>query len=99
MAADAVVSRELRSLQDELSISQRERVLAAPPAAGMTAMPPVAPAETADEQEVREELRDLVNEITTFFEEAEKNVAAHPTESMVGALLVGVLIGRLLGRR
>jgi hypothetical protein len=33
MAADVVVSRELKLLQDELSIAQRERVaaLAAPP--------------------------------------------------------------------
>jgi hypothetical protein len=98
MAADAVVSRELRSLQDELSISQREHV--SPPAVGgTTSMPPVPPTETVEEGELRQQLRELVNEVTTFFEEAEKNIAAHPTESVVGALLVGVLIGRLLGRR
>jgi hypothetical protein len=104
MPTDAVVSRELRSLQDELSSSQRERVSAAPsaapsPAAGKAAAPPGPPAEPAEEQELRHQLGDLVNEATTFFEEAEKNIAAHPTESVVGALLVGVLIGRLLGRR
>jgi len=97
MATDAVVSRELRSLQDELSITQRERV--SPAAGGATPMPPVPPTETVEEQELRQQLRELVNEVTTFFEEAEKNIAAHPTESVVGALLVGVLIGRLLGRR
>lgn len=103
MAADAVVSRELRSLQEELSTSQRERVSPTPsPAAaasGPTATPPPPPEETAEEHELRQQLRELVNEATTFFEEAEKNIAAHPTESVVGALLVGVLIGRLLGRR
>jgi hypothetical protein len=104
MAADAVVSRELRSLQEELSTSQRERVSPTPsPAAaasGPTAAPPPPPEETAaEEHELRQQLRELVNEATTFFEEAEKNIAAHPTESVVGALLVGVLIGRLLGRR
>jgi len=100
MAADAVVSRELRSLQDELSTSQRERVApaSAPPAAPTT-MPPSPPTETTEEQELRQQLRELVNEVTTFFEEAEKDIAAHPTQSVVGALLVGVLIGRLLGRR
>ena len=99
MATDAVVSRELRSLQDELSISQRERASPAAGAGGTTAMPPVPPTETVEELELRQQLRELVNEVTTFFEEAEKNIAAHPTESVVGALLVGVLIGRLLGRR
>jgi ElaB/YqjD/DUF883 family membrane-anchored ribosome-binding protein len=39
-----------------------------------------------------------MKEATSFFDEAEKNIAAHPTESVVGALLVGILIGRLLGR-
>ena len=108
MATDAVVSRELKSLQDELSTSQRERLLPPTPptpptppaaAAGPTATPPPPPKETAEEHELRDQLRELVNEATTFFEEAEKNIAAHPTESVVGALLVGILIGRLLGRR
>jgi ElaB/YqjD/DUF883 family membrane-anchored ribosome-binding protein len=27
-----------------------------------------------------------------------KGIAAHPAQSVVGALLVGILIGRLLGR-
>jgi hypothetical protein len=103
MATDAVVSRELRSLQEELSTSQRGRVSPTPsPAAaatGQTATPPPPPKEAKEEGELREQLRELVNEVTNFFEEAEKNIAAHPTESVVGALLVGVLIGRLLGRR
>jgi ElaB/YqjD/DUF883 family membrane-anchored ribosome-binding protein len=103
MAADAVVSRELKSLQEELSTSQRERVSTtpSPPAAasGTAAAPSLPPKEAAEERELREQLRELVNEATTLFEEAEKNIAAHPAESVVGALLVGVLIGRLLGRR
>ena len=103
MAADAVVSRELKSLQDELSTSQRERLSPTPPpaaaASGPPATPPPPPKETAEEHELRDQLRELMNEATAFFEEAEKNIAAHPTESVVGALLVGVLIGRLLGRR
>lgn len=103
MAADAVVSRELKSLQEELSTSQRERMSPTPsPAAaasGTTATPPPPPQEAAEEFELREQLRELVNQVTTFFEETEKNITAHPTQSVVGALLVGVLIGRLLGRR
>ncbi len=99
MTADVVASRELKSLQDEMLAAQRDR-LAGAPAPPTTAPGPREPAEeSSDERELREQLRELVNEVTTFFEEAEKNIAAHPTESVVGALLVGVLIGRLLGRR
>lgn len=100
MATDAVALRELKSLREELSTSQRERVSSpAATTSGTTATPPAPPQEAAEERELREQLRELVNEATTFFEEAEKNVAAHPTESVFGALVVGIMIGRLLGRR
>jgi len=99
MAADVVVSRELKSLQDELSAAQRERSTA-------PAVPPAAPPgsaepfrEAPDEGELRDQLGQLVDEVTGFFEQAEKDIAAHPAQSVVGALLVGLLIGRLLGRR
>ncbi len=98
MAADVVVSRELRSLQDEMSAAQRERseVRPAPPAAAPGAAEP--PQQTADEHELRDQLRELTSEVTSFFDEAEKSISTHPTQSVVGALLVGILIGRLLGR-
>jgi hypothetical protein len=101
MPADAVVSRELNSLQQELSASQRERASpSAAPAVVASGSPPTPPPkEDAAEHELREQLRELMNEVTGFFEEAEKNVAAHPTQSVIGALLVGILIGRLLGKR
>jgi len=98
MGADVVVSRELKSLQDEMSAAQRERseVRAAPPAAAPSAAESPHPA--ADEGELRDQLRELTSEATRFFDEAEKGISAHPTQSVVGALLVGILIGRLLGR-
>jgi len=97
MAADAVVSRELKSLQDEMSVALRERSSgpAVPPPPAPAADPPKA---TADERELRDELSELTSEVTRFFDEAEKGISAHPTQSVVGALLVGILIGRLLGR-
>lgn len=99
MTADVVVSHELKSLQDELAAARRER-LAAPPAPPVPSSGLAGPVnETADEGELRDHLRELVNEVTGFFEEAEKSVSAHPAQSVVGALLVGILIGRLLGRR
>ncbi len=103
MARDAMVARELKALQEELSIPQQERAVpAASPAP--VAEPPTAaaagpPQDTAEERELRDHLRELAGEATKFFEEAEKNIAMHPTQSVVGALLIGILIGSLLGRR
>ncbi len=99
MSADAVVSRELRSLQDELSTMQRERSATPPPAGAPGSGSAEAAKDTAGERELREQLNRLIEELTGFFEEAEKNIAAHPAQSVVIALAVGILIGRLLGRR
>ena len=91
-----MVSREFQSLRAELSAVQRER-----PAASTAA--PTSPVEEleekSDERELRDQLSQLVSEVTSFFDEAEKNIAADPTQNVVGALLVGILIGRMLGRR
>ena len=96
MTADVAVSHELKSLQDELSAARRARL--APPAEPSSSLAePVN--ETAEEHQLREHLRELTDEVTGFFEEAEKSVSAHPAQSVVSALLVGILIGRLLGRR
>ena len=98
MAADMVVSRELKSLQDELSATQRERP-ATPAAPSATPAEPATPSNTdGNEGELREQLRELASEVTSFFEDAEKGIVAHPTQSVVGALLLGILVGRLLGR-
>lgn len=104
MATDAIVSRELKSLQEELAASQRERAAAsgqanAPAPATTAAASGELPKETLEEKELRDQLRELMSEVTDFFAEAEKNISAHPAQSVVGALLVGILIGRLLGRR
>ncbi len=100
MSTDAVVSRELKSLQDEFSAAQRERQAASskPPAAPSRSAPESV-SDTADEKELRDLLPEFADEISRFFEQAEKNIAARPTQSVIGALLVGILIGRLLGRR
>jgi hypothetical protein len=101
MAPDVLVSRELKSLQQELSASRKERAPSpAAAAAGMT--PPTAPEsvpETPDERQLRDQLGQFASELTNLFTDAEKGISAHPTQSVVGALLVGILIGRLLGRR
>jgi ElaB/YqjD/DUF883 family membrane-anchored ribosome-binding protein len=110
MVADPVLSRELRSLQDEIAASQRARVSSPPDrpiannakaASEPAAFPANQPAETAEDEEekLQGEFREFLDEATKFFDEAEKSVSAHPAASMVGALVVGILIGRLLGRR
>src|SRR5579864_9350360 len=95
MASDDVVSRELKSLQQELSAAQRERSAAA---AAPPTQPPSSP-ETVegspDKHEWRDQLSELADAITGFLEEAEKDIAAHPAQSVIGALVVGILIGRL----
>lgn len=100
MATDAIVARELKSLQEELSASQKERpTTAAAPAAAMPSAAAEPVRETPDEGELRDQLREFANELTNFFDEAERSISAHPGQSVIGALLVGILIGRLLGRR
>ena len=101
MTADAVLSRELNSLHEELSAaSRRERP--SPPAADASAnraitAPVSQPEGTAEEQ--HGELGNFVHVIKEFIEDAEKDVSMHPTASVIGAIIVGILIGRLLGRR
>lgn len=100
MAADAIVTQELNSLQQELSASQKERVAAT--AAASAAAPPLSSepvTEAPEEWEMPGQLGELIDEVTQFFQEAEKNIAAHPAQSVIGALLVGILIGRVVGRR
>jgi ElaB/YqjD/DUF883 family membrane-anchored ribosome-binding protein len=102
MAADAVVSRELKSLQNELLVTQQERAAAsASPSAvpSEAALLPNRPAEPAEDSELRGYLRELANEMTSFFDDAEKTISAHPAQSVAGALLLGILIGQLMSRR
>ena len=91
MAADAILSQELNSLKEEISASKRERPAASPPGA-----PPESAAEAGQD---REQLRQFVDELSKLVEEGGKNISAHPVASLAGALVVGILIGRLLGRR
>jgi ElaB/YqjD/DUF883 family membrane-anchored ribosome-binding protein len=103
MASDVLVSRELKSLQNELASAKADRTPRAEQSAA--ASPVVAPANTTEssakpeEAELQGYLRQLVEEVTELFGEAEKSISAHPTQSVAGALILGILIGRLLGRR
>lgn len=107
MPADAVLSRELKSLQDEIATSQRARA-SLPPDIAMASNPEAISAvaaigtesaEDGGEEKLQNEFREFIEEVTKFFNEAENNIAAHPAASVVGALVVGILIGRLLAHR
>ena len=102
MASDVQLSHELKALQDELSAAQRSREQSTPPPGAGDAGKAAAaepPEDAANTDELRKELGEFVDTMTALFEEAEKNVAAHPVASVMGALVVGILIGRLLGRK
>lgn len=101
MATDAVLSRELKSLQEEISASRRDSqspLADQTTATAETGAPADQPEDMQAEQQLHGEVREFVNEITEFFADAEKNISAHPTATVIGAMVVGILIGRLLGR-
>lgn len=100
MASDPALSRELKALREELSTAQRERAgPVAAPEREPSAPPSQPPEDRAEDEHLRKQLGEFIDEATQFFEHAEKSIAAHPAQSVVGALLVGILIGRLIGRR
>ena len=102
MVTSAEVSRGPKSLQEELSASQREHP--SPPAGPVsvsagTAKQTSQPEDAADEQQLHGTVGNFIEAITEFFEEAEKNVSAHPAAHVIGGIVVGILIGRLVRRR
>ena len=102
MVADSEVSREPRSLQEGRSASQREHPSspADPVSVSAGTAPQTSqPEDTTDEQQLHGTAGKFIEAITEFFEEAEKNVSAHPTAHVIGGIVVGILIGRLVGRR
>lgn len=98
MPLDPLLTRELKALQEQLQASPRRVPAAAPEPAPPDARLPSAD-DTSEPQRLRDEIAEFVREAVTLFDETQKNVAEHPTASVIGALVVGILIGRLLARR
>lgn len=98
MTADATLTHELRSLHRTLAGSHQKR--RPRPADGDAA------ANKTDRRRKRSGENGLHAEIARFIElmadrleEAKENASIHPAISIVGAVVVGTLIGRLLARR
>jgi ElaB/YqjD/DUF883 family membrane-anchored ribosome-binding protein len=101
VTADAVLSREVKSLHDEVSAARNSDP---PPArddtrGGETGQRAAQPEANVADQGPQTEAGEIVKAIAEFVAEAENNIATHPAANMLGALVVGILIGRLLARR
>jgi ElaB/YqjD/DUF883 family membrane-anchored ribosome-binding protein len=99
MAADGPGSQELKTLQEELSTSQKERAAAAAASGAASANAAGSTADTPDEKELSDQLGQFADELKSLFDGLDKSISAHPGRSVIGAMLVGILIGRLFGRR
>jgi ElaB/YqjD/DUF883 family membrane-anchored ribosome-binding protein len=102
MAADATLTHELRALKEELAAGRGERAAAAAEQAEhaeeLQAEPPPME-EAAEDRHIVEQLQDLIATFKDYIQEAEHNIEEHPAASVIGALLLGILIGRHIGKR
>ena len=100
MVVDPVLSGELTALREELSASRRQRQPMQSQVADETkAASAGAPEDEAEELQELQELQELLDETVKFVEEAGRNLSTHPVANVVGAFVVGIMIGRLFGRR
>lgn len=97
VTTDPTLSHEVKSLHKELAAARNSARPAATDDFRETAEP--APPPQADDQGAQTQAGEFVKAIAEFVAEAENNIATHPTANMLGALVVGILIGRLLARR
>jgi hypothetical protein len=83
MAADGLVSRELKTLKVELSISQKERAAAVSAAEGTGPVHVGGPVtETPGNKEMSDQLGQFVDELKGLFDGVDKSISAHPERSV-----------------
>ena len=90
--SDADLHAEIEALRREIAAMRAEQTAAKSGAAK------AEEAIEAGAATLTEQLRGLAREIADFTEETEKGVVTHPLTSVVGALVLGILIGRVLPR-
>jgi hypothetical protein len=90
---DADLRAEIEALRREIAAMRAERKAKIDPEEDA--------AESAAESasgNLMDQVRTLAQEISAFAEGTEKSVIDHPLTSVLGALLLGILIGRLIHR-
>jgi ElaB/YqjD/DUF883 family membrane-anchored ribosome-binding protein len=90
--SDADLHAEIEALRREIAAMRAEQAAAESGAAK------AEEAIEADAVGFAEQLRGLAREISDFTEETEKGVVAHPLTSVLAALMLGILIGRVMPR-
>ncbi|HME86397.1 MAG TPA: hypothetical protein VKG91_18090 [Roseiarcus sp.] len=111
MASKSATQEELQSLREELSTAGRARQPKSAPSPA-TAEPraedlkratgpaaAAAPDGATDSETLRDEISELMSEAVRFLEERESDMGAHPVAIAIGGIVVGLIIGRMLGRR
>lgn len=102
MTADTMLSRELKSLRDELVASQKEPQSPSSlniESGGGASHRGRSADQAVEDNRLRETIDEFVKAIKEFVEEAGKSLSTNPAANVVGGIVVGILIGRLLGRR
>jgi ElaB/YqjD/DUF883 family membrane-anchored ribosome-binding protein len=96
VTADPHLAGELKSLHEELSASREEGTA---PTADDSQSNHDKPQKNAEQSRLEAELHQFTKSIADLLEGAQKEVTGHPQATMLGALIAGILIGRLLSRR
>jgi len=87
--SNADLRAEIEALRREIAALRAER---------KTKIDPEEPAAESTVDTLMEQMRTLAQEISAFAEDTEKGVVNHPLTSVLGALVLGILIGRLFHR-
>jgi len=90
--SDADLHAEIEALRREIAAMRAEQ------AAAKSGASKVEEAIEAGAATLTEQLRGLAREIADLTEETEKGVVAHPLTSVLAALVLGIVIGRVLPR-
>jgi tRNA U34 5-carboxymethylaminomethyl modifying GTPase MnmE/TrmE len=87
--SDADLRAEIEALRREIAGLRAER---------KTTIDPEEDVVESAADNLMDQMRILAQEISAFAEETEKGVVNHPLTSVLGALVLGVLIGRMFHR-
>lgn len=90
--SDVDLRAEIDALRREIAAIRAEQ------AEAMSGGTKVEAATESGAASLTDQLRGLAREISDFTEDTEKGVVNHPLTSVLGALVLGILIGRVLPR-